>query len=208
VSSLVLPSLRCTSLHENMRLAKLRAKVGCPVLSSLLFAALPCMRICDWPSSEQRWGVFPGLVCTLIHSISLYLMRRGDTTSSVHGVLGRDFECTLSIPLCTVRIRTHNLACSGLLTLACTGSLARCSLTNSRTCSPAQLSFALVHPRTHTMQFQGEQAAERERLEKELAVIRAKQDLERREKEAEKERLVQQAMSSQAELTFSFAWGE
>jgi hypothetical protein len=58
------------------------------------------------------------------------------------------------------------------------------------------------------MQFQAEQAAERERLEKELAVIRAKQDLERREKEAEKERLVQQAMSSQAELTFSFAWGE
>lgn len=56
-------------------------------------------------------------------------------------------------------------------------------------------------------QFAAEQKAEQERLEKELAVIRAQQELERQEEERAKEKLVEEAQQQHEELVFNFAWG-
>lgn len=55
--------------------------------------------------------------------------------------------------------------------------------------------------------FAAQKKSEQEELEKELAVIRAQQEMERQEQEQAKDKLVQDAHSQHEELVFNFAWG-
>jgi len=56
------------------------------------------------------------------------------------------------------------------------------------------------------LEFEARKKVEQEALEKEMAVIRARKELERKEEEERKDRLVAEAHAQQEELVFDFSW--